>query len=235
MSTDIRKRLIIVIALITLMLAAASTWLIQENDKPYSVRTAGTIKLYVPEEYLGPKPDDLIEMVEAYIRNQSGLHRFQVTASDFLSDTYSLPATALETSIIWTVETQATSENATNSFLPSEDISLLSAILSGDGPETEPQTNGLLKIYRDKKDPDAFSFSNLTLGSMQPPNNAWIAHCIRFSALREGGSWGRCSRQIHANGLKISLHFDGLLVEQTAAISSEIANEISRWQTPPKN
>lgn len=225
-----KARLGVGFLILALVVAAGSAWLIHQNNKPYKVRQVGETSLYVPTRFLGPKPDGLVEMMREYVDSLSETHRFQALVGDFVPAEMPLTSREAESSLIWTVAPAAA---GTTTGMPADDLRLLKTITEGNGPETETSEDGLVKIYRYEGDRDAFSFSNIMEGADTQSANNWIAHCVRFKALRAGQSWGRCSRQIHVAGMTVSMHFDGLLVGKTGLLSQAIEQHLTHWLEQP--
>lgn len=230
---NVKKRLFIFACIVALAIAAASMWLVEQNNKSYVVHKIAGTTLYVPSHFTGPKPDGLIAMLRAYIENQTNQQRYQATVSDLLDSPTNLSGPELETTLIWTIS--ATDAPSSSVSMPVKDIELLTKVSQKAGPAIETTDAGLLKIYTAEDDQTAFSFSNINTKTNPATADIWISHCIRFRALREGNSWGRCSRQLHLQNFLLTIHYDGLVVAETAALSKAVIDLLMAWQTAPSN
>ncbi|MEX0299289.1 MAG: hypothetical protein AB3N28_09485 [Kordiimonas sp.] len=232
MSTDnIRKRLIVTALALLGMIGLLAGWLMHQANSPYKVETISDTKLYIPTEYLGPKPEGLIEMVRNYIQGQSTQIRVQVPISELLNEVQG--SRHENQSVIFTLEPN--NEAPAPNLLPSADNNLLTAAARVENVLTERKSNGLLRIYGNGDDKSTFSFSNLEATSNNTVGNIWIAHCIHFRALRADSSWGRCSRQIIQTPIKISIHYDGELVRKTVPLTEAVLAKVQKWRMLPKH
>ncbi len=226
---NIKKRLIVTALALLGVIALLAGWLTHQANKPYQEVTISETKLYIPAEHLGPKPQGLIEMVRNYIQGQSPQIRVQLPISELLNNSHG--SQHEDQRVIFTLE--PSNETPMSNLLPLADANLLKMAMEGAGVLIEHQPDGLVKIYRDQNDKSAFSYSNLKADTKAIDTNIWLAHCIHFRALRADSSWGRCSRQIIQAPLKISIHFDGTLVQETANLTDAILAKVQKWQTTP--
>jgi len=231
-----KKRIFIVILVVGGLLAGAIVWLTQQNKRPYVTRIIGSTSFYIPAAYLGPKPNDLVEMVSSYIQGQSKIVRFQTSADEILSQ-LPLPAALMDNSIIWTLEASSITpphpEDITVAIMPVEDITMLMGLGNNSLASMEGPSQDLTKIFSNPEDTSAFSLTNKQENASESLMGDWITHCIHFRSLRQDDSWGRCSRQIYIKDLILTLYYDGRLAPYTGDITNKIVEKILSWQRQP--
>lgn len=225
-SQNSRQRLFIALALMATVMVGASFWLKAESNKPYKKYMIAGSELYVPKKFTGPKPDSLMEIFQEYVDGFSENQRFYIEAGELLDNRDTLTEWQANSEIVWTISPAKE---------PADDETFSdSSIVEADSFETETLPNGLMKIYSNPDDRNVFTITNkreIITGNSAP----WATHCIEFRAIRENGSWGKCTYQMRRENLQVTVHYDGILVEHTGQISSKVKNELQSWLQTPHN
>lgn len=233
-TNNVKTRLLIGMVIIAIVLGSVAAWLISQNNKPYKKRTVAETTLYIPVEYLGPKPSGMLEIMEEYMRGFDDVKHLSLSASMLLPDTGLFAPSELDTGMTLSIAPAAMM--TVEGPLLKSDRDLLVSLNTNSPPQNEPVSDKLLKVFRNPEDKAAFALTNYgTASSNIPVEDAWISHCAEFRTIREDSSLGRCSLTVIDDDLRSTLYFDVALANRSGQLRDAMLQHIAAWQTTPTN
>ena len=240
---ETKKRLATIGAFLLLAAIAGWAWLTYETEGDSQKRRVGDAVFQVPQKYIGPKPDTVEEMLGTYVASFAETHRFETRAVELMPSLRGQPARLRHSAVIWTLSSLPKQPNAApvtptnNTMLPDKDYALLAGTPPYIGRAATKMENGLTKLVHGAAGKRSFAVTNwqpATNGVAESPIQKgpalWLAHCIEFRVIRKNTGWGRCSRTVHLKDVKLTFHFDGMLLPETAAVTTALQNTVAGWR-----
>ncbi|MBV1901832.1 MAG: hypothetical protein KUG56_09180 [Kordiimonadaceae bacterium] len=239
---ETKKRLATIGTFFLLAASAGWAWLTYETGGDSQKRRVGDAVFYVPQKYIGPKPDTVEEMLGTYVANFAETHRFETRAVELMPSLRGQPSRLRHSAVIWTLSSLPKQPNATHptptiTILPDKDHALLAGTPPYAGRIATKMGNGLTKLVRSAAGKRSFAVTNwqpapngVAKSPIQKDPALWLAHCIEFRVIRENTGWGRCSRTVHLKDVKLTFHFDGMLLPETAALTTALQSTVAGWR-----
>lgn len=227
-----KRRLVLAFLPPLLIVAIVALLAKMEFNKPYKEFEIGGETLYAPRTFLAEEQADFMNMMREYVsRVELDRYQFNAAADDLL------PANLIDdhyiaaSSIIWTIG-EKQSEDAKDQAQRDQDF--YSATGRYIGRTTSPQQyTGLTKLQLEADGPRHYGFTNSDPTKTPYGDAVWVAHCVELSGVRQGAPWGRCTSQFSTGRLHVQFHYDGRLLQHTAAIQQILSDQIDLWSRKP--
>jgi len=227
-----KKRLMLLVLPFILAAVLVSVLMLIERAQSYKELTVGETTLFVPKAYLQEANGDFIEMLRDYVAAvELEVYQFNAYSDEVLPTHLTRDNNVAAASLIWTIG-RAKNKPEPSGLLPAD-----AALFSGSGSFNQrtvsfDEARQLYKINRSNEYSRNYAYSNMD--PAQPATSStWLAHCIELGSVRPGGPWGRCTRQVVHGDIQVQIHYDGRLVNHSAAIADVLGTMIDSWRAEP--